>query len=310
MSHWSSRPIPGSSGGYQQKPDLILVNEATTTFNEVTWQSPKVIGEYTKESFQPAKHLGKTMDLKAYLVFLEQPWRWFVLGLSICSAEELHVHFYNCCGSTVSLPFSIHKEPLSFVYILSAISFGCHSGIGFDTTMQIQPLPAQIHSLFSDSEALHQTSPAETSSTPLLLPEPLLSTSPTQLPTSLPTVSSDDAQPTPTPLQNSCLPIGKMQVGEDWYELIKILFLSPGFLGRGTVCYLAWKDGVYYIIKDYWVLASTPWDLLNEVNMMTKLMHINGIPKLHAYWFVPHDNEDDSTARYRAPRWQKNMKSQ
>ena len=298
MSHWSSKPIPGSSGGYQRKPDLVLVDEATTMFDEITWQSPKVIGEYTKESFQPAKCLGKTMDSKAYLVFLEQPWRWFVLGLSICSAEELRIHFYDRCGSTVSLPFSIHKDPIYFVYILSVISFSCRSGIGFDTTMQIRPLPARICSLLSDPEALHQTSPAETSSTPPLLPEPPSSTTPTQLPTSLLTVSSDDAQPSLAPLQNSRPPIRKMQVGEDWYKLIEILFSSPGFLGRGTVCYLAWKDGVYYVIKDYWVLASTSQDLLNEVHVMTKLMHINGVPKLHAYWFVPHNNEDDNTVRY------------
>ena len=144
MSHWSSKPIPGSSGGYQQKLDLVLVDEATTTFNEITWQSPKVISEYTKESFQPAKRLGKMMDSKVYLVFLEQPWWWFVLGLLICSAEKLCIHFYNHCGSTISLPFSIHKDPIYFVNILSVISFGCHSGIGFDTTMQIQPLPTQI----------------------------------------------------------------------------------------------------------------------------------------------------------------------
>lgn len=250
------------------------------------------------------------MDSKAYLVFLEQPWRRFVLGLSICSAEELCIHFYDCCGSTVSPPFSIHKDPIYFIYILSVIFFGCHSGIGFDTMMQIRPLPTRIRGLLSDPEALHQTSPAETSSTLPLLPEPPPSTIPTQLPTSLLTVSSNDTQLSLAPLQSLHPPIGKMQVGKDWYELIEILFSSPGFLRRGTMCYLAQKDGVYYIIKDYWVLASTSRDLLNKVNVMTKLMHINSIPKLHAYWFVPHDNEDDNTARYRASKWQKNMKFQ
>ena len=170
------------------------------------------------------------------------------------------------------------------------ISFSCHSGIGFDTTMQIQPIPTQICGLLSDLKALHQTSPAKTSSTPPLLPKPPSSTTPAQLPTSLLTISSDNAQPSPAPLQNLHPPIGKMQVGENWYKLIKILFSSPGFLGRGTVCYLAWKNGVYYIIKDYWVLASTSQDLLNKVNVMTKLMHINSVSKLHAYWFVPYDN--------------------
>ena len=53
--------------------------------DEVTWLSPKIVREFTKELFQPAGHLGKTMDTKAYLMFVEQPWRRFVLGLLIAN---------------------------------------------------------------------------------------------------------------------------------------------------------------------------------------------------------------------------------
>ena len=74
MAEWSCNPMPGSSG-YIWKPDLNLVNNSTLMVDEISWWSPKVLTEYTKESFQPTKCLRKMMDSKAYITFLEQPWR-------------------------------------------------------------------------------------------------------------------------------------------------------------------------------------------------------------------------------------------
>ena len=82
------------STGYKRKPDLVLVSSAITLRDEVTWLSPKVVGEYSREPFQPASRIGKTMDTKAYLVMVEQPWRRFVLELSLANDE--HQHLCKC----------------------------------------------------------------------------------------------------------------------------------------------------------------------------------------------------------------------
>ncbi|KAI6008903.1 hypothetical protein F5J12DRAFT_782311 [Pisolithus orientalis] len=66
MADWSRTSLQGSTG-YSQKPDLILVDNTPVSLDEITWLSPKVIAEYSKESFKPASCLGKMMDTKAYL---------------------------------------------------------------------------------------------------------------------------------------------------------------------------------------------------------------------------------------------------
>ncbi|KAI5996036.1 hypothetical protein F5J12DRAFT_785519 [Pisolithus orientalis] len=61
---------------------------------------------------------------------------------------------------------------------------------------------------------------------------------------------------------------------------------DPGFLGRGTVCYLACYNGEYYVIKDCWVEELEQRTALHEVNMMKLVQDINGVPKLQHYWVV------------------------
>ena len=218
---------------YIWKPDLNLINNSTLTVDEISWWSPKVLAEYTKESFQPTKCLRKTMDSKAYITFLEQPWRQFVLGLSICNGVKLRIHFYDKSGSAISLPFNIHTHPEWLIYILSAVTFGGHGCIGFDTTMEIKPVPAWIQGLLAF--LAHDTDIQSATTLPIHKSTSLLITS-----------SSNDSPGSPPA-------IGTMLIGDDLYEIIDILFSSPGFLGRGRVCYLTWRNNVLYIIKDHWV---------------------------------------------------------
>ncbi|KAF8440988.1 hypothetical protein L210DRAFT_989535 [Boletus edulis BED1] len=93
LANWSKTSLPGSTG-YSRKPNLVLVDNDAMSHDEITWLSPKVIAEYTKETFQPASRIGKTMDTKAYLVLVDQPWRCFILRLSIANCD-LRVHFYD-----------------------------------------------------------------------------------------------------------------------------------------------------------------------------------------------------------------------
>ena len=288
---------------YTQKPDLVLIDNVTVTVDELTWLSPKIVREFMKESFQPAGHLGKTMDMKAYLMFVEQPWRRFMLGLSIAN-NDLCFHFYDHTGSAISPPFNIHEHPNHLIYILSALAFGYHSCLSFNPSIRISPPPVACCSKLCFLACLMTMS----SCSP---PNPFSSLSSRLSSPSICTV--DGSQHT--------LMIGTIQVGDMIYDLIDILFSSPSFLGRGTICYLTCHNGCYYVIKDSWVwvptgmLDQTLTDLsqnpaLNEVRIMQHLSHIDGVPRLHGWWFVQVDKEDDTTQRYREEKWQKKIKVQ
>ena len=170
MVDWSSQCMAGSTG-YSQKPDLVLISNMITSHDEITWLSPKVIGEYSKELFQPASRIGRTMDMKAYLVMVDQPWRCFVLGLSLAN-EELRVHFYDHSGGLISPPFNIHAEPDSFLYIISRLVFGIRSCIGFNMTIKISPLPINSHRQVTAKSPPAESGPSATSHPPQVLTSP------------------------------------------------------------------------------------------------------------------------------------------
>ncbi|KAG1738913.1 uncharacterized protein EDB91DRAFT_1002974, partial [Suillus paluster] len=72
-----------------------------------------------------------------------------------------------------------------------------------------------------------------------------------------------------------------IQVNDNWHDILEVLFLSHGLVGRGTVCYLARKDDEEYIIKDHWVLGNADdEDILNEVAMLKKMQGVHGVPEL------------------------------
>ena len=335
MADWSSQCMTGSTG-YKQKPDLVLVSSVITSRGEVTWLSPKVVGEYSREPFQPASRIRKTMDTKAYLVMVEQPWRRFVLGLSLAN-DELRVHFYDRSGGSISPPFNIHAEPDSFLYILSGLVFGIRSCIGFDMSIKLTPPPmnsrkAHLTALLSaaletpggdsivspSAKSERSTtdhppmSSALESSQPLAIGQPpsaaLLES---QLPSgnlaplfmlkpsiSIPELSSSSPETMPS--------IGTIQVGEIIYDIMDILFSSTGFLGRGTVCYLVRRDREFYVIKDHWVQNELKryQNPLQEVNMMKLVQGIDGVPVLVDFWMVEVlPGVPDVTQRYRQEKW-------
>ncbi|KAG9309410.1 hypothetical protein JVU11DRAFT_10661 [Chiua virens] len=200
-----------------------------------------------------------------------KPWRRFVLGVSIASFD-LQVHLYDHSGSAVSPPFNIHTNAQQFLFIITALTFGCRSSIGFDLTIKIHP-PSfsrghsdSIHASASNPKGSKDPQesveewvglPHRTSLDPIELKPSSLITSPA-LPTvvepsspppladpPLPLVESPSTPPPPgeiplPPVAETPIPaIGKIRVDDVWYEIIDILFSSTGFMGRGTVCYLA-----------------------------------------------------------------------
>ena len=97
-----------------------------------------------------------------------------------------------------------------------------------------------------------------------------------------------------------------MQVGQVTYDIIKILFSSTGFLGRGTVCYLVRRDGELYVIKDHWVQNDLKQNqnILQEINMMKLVQGIDGVPTLIDFWVVGvSPGVPDVTQRYRQEKW-------
>ena len=259
MADWSDRIMP-SAYRYDHKPDLVLLENEVLPRDEISWKSPKVLAELTRESFTPTARIARTLDTKAYLIMIEQPWRRFVLALSF-SKLELRLHYYDHSGGSISPPFHLQRDPQEFLFILACVIFGPRSCIGFDDTIDIiaqVPVP----------------SPLSTPSSTIIT-----STNPTTslLPPSSPAI------------------YGTIRVKGDIYEILGILFSSTGFIGRGTICYLVRRNGKIYVIKDHWVAG----DPLHEVNMLIRVQGIKGVPRLIDYWQVEvMDDVVEKTERY------------
>ncbi|KAG1830052.1 hypothetical protein DFJ58DRAFT_737130 [Suillus subalutaceus] len=107
---------------------------------------------------------------------------------------------------------------------------------------------------------------------------------------------------------SSDIVIGKMKVNEHKYDLLKVLFSGQGLVGRGTMCYLARRDGKEYIIKDHWVKNSRNGKVdvqekmdivMNEVDMLEAMKDVPGVPKLVEFWLVEvTPNQPDDTQLY------------
>jgi len=288
--------------------------------------SPKVIAEYSSQVWTPSSRLTKTLHTKAYLVFLDQPWRRFVLALSIMG-EQLRVHFYDRSGCSISPPFDIHCNPSNLVTILTTVMFGPRLCIGFDPTVIVRPVYLLC---ISPRKVMYRSTCADNPDSKELKdghglishPEPSLPTprlQPATPPNHVEVMMAVDVPACTLPVRvytNPPLidpvsvsnghqgPIGEIRVRNITYEIMEVLFSSGGFLGQGTVIYLAICDGQMYIIKDHWV--ENP---LQEADMMKLVMGMPGVPTLIDSWEVEIEpNIVNTTSRYRTEACQASMK--
>jgi hypothetical protein len=299
----STTPIGDSL--IQRKPDLCLSDDVTLQWNNIL-----VVAEMTASTFSLSMPAVKTLDTKAYLVFREQPWRRFVLFLSFTHEHrELRVHLYDHSGGVVTPMIDIHKQPDAFKYVMASIVFGSRNCIGFDPTISINLKMTQLLSetfwarnikcipqrrrkaVARENKILQSCEQASTNpqkqfhSLPEHLPSPLPPTEqPSKEKSTTPNPIPTNSKQTP-PLVNSSDIIGKITVNKNEYELLKVLFSHQGLVGRGTVCYLARRDGHEYIIKDHWVTGGKDV-VLNEVKMLEALKGVPGVPRLVEYWLV------------------------
>ena len=294
--------------------------------------SPKVIAKYSSQVWSPSSRLTKTLHTKAYLVFLDQPWRRFVLALSI-AGEQLRVHFYDRSGCSISPAFNIYHNPTAVVAILAIVMFGPRLCIGFDPTVIVRPTyPLRVstrkviyESTCADipdsiSKELKDGHDLVTHLEPSLLTPQFRPVTP---PDHVKVMRADDVPPFDLParentnsplidpvLEKASVPddqlssIGEIQVRDVIYEILEVLFSSGGFLGRGTVIYLARRDGKLYIIKDHWVENPS-----QEAEMMKLVQGTPGVPTLIDSWEVEIEpNIVDTTSRYRTESCQGSMK--
>ncbi|KLO03946.1 hypothetical protein SCHPADRAFT_793713, partial [Schizopora paradoxa] len=82
-----------------------------------------------------------------------------------------------------------------------------------------------------------------------------------------PTVHSDSKEP---PL------VGEIEVDGEWYDIIDVVHVEGGLCGRGTVCYYVRRNGVYYIVKDRWVVVECAE---KEAKILESLQGSNHIPR-------------------------------
>ncbi|KAG1834479.1 kinase-like domain-containing protein [Suillus variegatus] len=96
-------------------------------------------------------------------------------------------------------------------------------------------------------------------------------------------------------------PCGKIRINNKIYTIQKILFVTKGLVGCGTVCYLVSLDKQEYIIKDHWVQGDQD-KVMNEIKMLEAMHGVPGVPKLVDYWMVERsDGKIDRTKEYRHP---------
>ena len=139
---YSTCCMPGNidhAGAYHHKFNVILIEKSDQLTNSISWMSLKVITEYMTQPFKPSMPLMKTLHTKAYLIFLDQPWRCFILALSIAK-QELRVHFYDHSGTSISPTFNINTNPGCLVTILTSVMFGSWVSRGFDPTINVRPI--------------------------------------------------------------------------------------------------------------------------------------------------------------------------
>ena len=298
LGTYSTHHMPGNidgAGAYHCKPDIILIEKSDQVTNSISWMSPTVIAEHS-QSFKPSLPLVKTIHMKVYLIFLDQPWRHFVLALSIAK-KELQVHFYDHSGTSISPAFNIETDPGHLVTILASVMFGSWVCIGFNPTINVRPVQSLQVSWWRvvyDSAHVGAAVPKpipeesedsclETSShAPQPLPDSVsVDSIALQLPTFIPPPHDDNHLSTANSTSNSPAPIGEICVRDVCYEILEVLFSSGGFLGQGTVIYLARCGEELYIIKDHWV--ENP---LQEAKMMKQMKGVCGVPKLIDSWTV------------------------
>ncbi|KAG2089230.1 uncharacterized protein F5147DRAFT_780694 [Suillus discolor] len=315
----STRPVKDDE--MSRKPDLALLDDV-----EARWDTIKAVCELTSQPYTPSGTIGKTLDSKAYLLLRRQPWRQFVLLLSLTNEyRELQVHMYDHAGGVMTSPNHIDEAPNHYLHILSSVVFGHIECIGYDPSINIFTKtlrPAQLENpIFRPSgrrqvtldqvhgpqmDGANQSTASNAPNMVIDAPESDLEMDP-DTNTLRSELDSENIVMDPPQLEIPKDPlrqpfselIGRITVNNHVYDILELIFSSQGLVGQGTVCYLARRDEEEYIIKDHWVLGRKD-AVLNKVNMLQEMKGVHGVPELVEYWLVEiTPREVDETVKYR-----------
>ncbi|KAG0693675.1 hypothetical protein DFH29DRAFT_881277 [Suillus ampliporus] len=288
-----------------RKPDLALLDDMTAR-----WDTIKAVCKLTSQLYLPQSTVGKTIDSKAYLLLRRQPWRRFVLLLSLTNKyHDLNLNFYLYVLSCLVFgnPECIGYDPLILIFTktLRPAQLECSPTFLRATTNKL-PAADQTHrslaeSLVDGAIQVESTAPPQIRST-----TPTMPSTPASASTSKAALASDPPEieiPTDPLRTTPSQPIGKILVNDHAYDILELIFSSQGLVGCGTVCYLARRDDEEYIIKDHWVLGDK--DIaLNEVMMLQAMQGVRGVPQLIEYWLVEIGPEEvDETINYCGKIW-------
>ncbi|KAG1844885.1 hypothetical protein C8R48DRAFT_780103 [Suillus tomentosus] len=132
---WSSanatRPVKDKE--IHHKPDLALLDDVAARCDTI-----KAVCELTLQPYLPQSTVGKTINSKAYLLLRHQPWRRFVLLLSLTNGyHDLRVHMYDHSGGVVTPCVNIVSNPNLYLHILSCLVFGNLECIGYNPLIVI-----------------------------------------------------------------------------------------------------------------------------------------------------------------------------
>jgi hypothetical protein len=234
------------------------------------------------------------------------------------------VHVHDHSGGIVTPEINIHENPDAFKRIMACIVFGQRDCIGFDLTITINPRMTSLLSgafwarnikgLPKRRNRAARLKKLSSLDAQITLTKSLTLDARTQfhsLPDHLPSTDefADEPEADSTPLVDSPIlgntdaevddAIGQITVNENVYDLLKVIFCNQGLVGRGTVCYLARREGEEFIIKDHWVKGDKSV-VLNEVEMLKALKDIPGVPQYVEHCLVEVEpGKVDDTQMYR-----------
>lgn len=139
---FSTRPLPPEEGQakWDRKPDLVLLADGDVMEDSktITWGRIKALGELTTQSLGKNTTLIKSLNTKAYILFCAQPWRRYVLAISVAN-EELRIHLYDRSGVVISPPINLHRNITETFRIIGAFADAGSALLGFDPTLEIFP---------------------------------------------------------------------------------------------------------------------------------------------------------------------------
>lgn len=143
---FSTKPLPPKEGQakWGRKPDLVLLTDGDVMEDSkmVTWGRIKALGELTAQTLKTNTTLIKSLNTKAYILFCAQPWRRYLLAISV-ARDELRIHLYDRSGVVISPPINFHRNITETFRIIGAFAGADNALLGFDPTLEIFPAPLE-----------------------------------------------------------------------------------------------------------------------------------------------------------------------